>query len=197
MNIFFTAAGAAALGLAAQAAAAQDTSCMFEGLKGYELDTAQVAQLYTCIEADLAAGYAAGDDPVAQVYRTWEATSTGAYAPGPHGDRLLFTWANDIAFVGYTSYPDDEAFVMPVGSILAKESFSVRDTGAPRPGPLFIMTKVAAGEADEYGNWVYSAVQPNGNAMGISQSFCSDCHVAYSYSDNMGLPAPDVRFPAG
>ena len=196
MKIHITAAGALAFGLMAQSAAAQDAACTFEGLKGYELDEAQVAELYSCIEADLAEGYAAGDDEVAAVYRTWGETSTAPYSPGVHGDRLLFTFANDIALEGYIGYPDDESFVMPVGSVLAKESFSVRDNGEPRPGPLFIMTKVAEGEADEFGNWVYSAVQPNGNAMGIQQSFCSDCHANYTFSDSMGLPAPDVRFGA-
>lgn len=191
MKFHWLAIAGIALGVTATQAAAQD-DCVFEG-KGYELEQSEVDRLYACVEAQLIEGYASGDNEVADVYRNWQPTATGAYAPGPHGDRLLYTFANDIGFAAYTAYPDDESFVMPVGSVLAKESFSVRDNGQPRPGPLFIMTKVAAGEADDFGNWVYSAVQPNGNAMGIQQSFCHDCHQAFTYQDSLGYPAPDVR----
>ncbi len=82
---------------------------------------------------------------------------------------------------------------MPVGSVLAKESYKLSKKGKPRRGPLFIMTKVAAGEADEFGNWVYSAVQPNGKVMKIKQGYCHSCHVAFADQDSLGYPDEDVR----
>lgn len=174
---------------------AQEACNFGEGVKAYELDAADVTALYDCISDDLAAGYAQGDNAVAAQYRDWGVTATGPAAPGPHSDRMLLTFANDIAFDTYVQYLDGDEFEMPVGSVLAKESFSLRGNGNPRPGPLFIMTRVADGVADEFDNWVYSAVQPNGNAMGIQQSFCHDCHVGYASQDNLGYPAFDVRLP--
>ena len=177
---------------AAGPSAAQDGACTFAG-ETWELTSDQVAVLYECIGDDLAAGYAAGGDPVGSVYRDWGVTSTAAYAPGPHGDRLLLTFANDVAYDAYVAYAAEDGFAMPVGSVLAKESFSLTDEGAPRPGPLFVMTRVAAGIADDYGGWVYAAVQPDGSEMGISQDFCSACHAAFETQDSLGYPAVEVR----
>jgi len=199
MKVMWMLAGGLGLGVAATflpapQAAAQE-NCMWEaGLKAYDLDEDGVAALYECISEDLAAGYAGGDNEVAAEYRSWGVTATAPYSPGAHSDRLLLTFANDIAYDTYVEYGYGDDFSMPVGSILAKESFSLRNNGNPRPGPLFIMTKVEDGVADEFDNWVYSALQPNGNAMGIQQSFCHDCHVGFADQDNLGYPAPDVRF---
>lgn len=187
------AAAAAAATLGPTGASAQE--CVFEQ-DIYDLDEAGMAQLYDCIDDALVEAYGREGDAVGSVYRDWQVTSTGAFVPGVHGDRALITYANDIAFDDYVQYRDEGDFSMPVGSVLAKESFSIRDNGEPRVGPLFIMTKVAEGEADEFGNWVYSAVRANGAPMGISQNFCHDCHVAYDFQDNMGYPAFEVRLGA-
>lgn len=181
------------LTLMAGTASAQD--CTFE-TDPFDMDDAEVAALYACVEADLAAAYSKNGDEIGSVYRDWQPAATGPAAPGPHGNRFLNTFANETAFALYTEYGYGDDFVMPVGSILAKESYTLRDNGEPRLGPLFIMTKVEAGEADEFGNWVYSGVQPNGNPMRVSQSFCHDCHVAFQDQDSLGYPAPHVRLGA-
>ena len=83
---------------------------------------------------------------------------------------------------------------MPAGSILAKESvtFSKKKKMA-RPGPLFVMTKLAAGEAPETGDWYYSGLQPNGKAMKVKQSFCHNCHSAFEDQDFLAYPVEEVR----
>lgn len=194
MNKMWMALGGAALtvGVVAQAPAQTD-ECTFDG-DVYDLDEAGIAQLYDCIDETLAEAYAADGSEVGSVYREWQPTATGAFAPGVHGDRLLFTYANDIGYDLYVQYLSEDGFQMPVGSVLAKETFSLTGEGAPRVGPLFVMTKVEPGVADEFGGWVYSAVRANGRPMGISQSFCHDCHVAFESQDSMGYPAWDVRF---
>ncbi|MEM9268923.1 MAG: cytochrome P460 family protein [Pseudomonadota bacterium] len=165
----------------------------------YDLTADEVNGLYSCISDALAEGYAKGDNEVAAVYRSWAPTATGPAVPGVHGERFLMTFANDIAAEQYIKYQDDGDFVMPTGSVLAKESFKVTtkegdNKGKVRRGPLFIMTKVGT-EAEEHSDgWLYSAVQPNGKAMRIKQSFCHDCHVAFDTQDSMGYPAFDVRF---
>lgn len=182
-------------GTTAGGPATAQSDCTFS-IEVIDFEQADIDRLYDCVKDDLAAGYAKEGHPVGSVYRDWQATSTGPAAPGPHGDRFLYTFANDTAFADYVSYRDDGGWSMPVGSVLAKESYTLTKEGAPRKGPLFVMTKVAGGEADEFGNWVYSAVQPNGKNMGIKQSFCHDCHQAFADQDSLGFPDTDVRFSA-
>ena len=106
------------------------------------------------------------------------------------------TFVNETGFADYVKYSDENP-VMPVGSIIAKESFNVSKKGKVRKGPLFFMTKVAAGgEADKFGNWVYSAFSPKGKVMKIKQKFCHDCHGNYDDQDSLGYPADEVRLSA-
>lgn len=194
MNFTWIAAAGAALALMVPAGMAQaQDDCMFD-IKVEDFEQTDIDRLYNCVNDSLAEGYASQGHEIGSVYRDWQVTATGPYAPGPHGDRFLLTYANETAFEEYVKYTFEEGFTMPVGSVLAKESYKLTKKGAPRRGPLFIMTKVAAGEADEFGNWVYSAVQPKGKVMKIKQSFCHDCHVAFSDQDNLGYPDTDVRF---
>ena len=172
-------------------AVAQD--CTFDKVKD-DFEQADIDALYDCLKDQMAEGYASQGHEVGSVYRDWKVTATGAAAPGAHGNRFLLTFANDTAYDQYVTYNEDGGFSMPVGSVLAKESFTLSKKQKPRRGPLFIMTKVAAGEADEFDNWVYSAVQPKGKVMKIKQSFCHDCHVAFEDQDSMGYPDTDVRF---
>lgn len=179
-----------ALGVTASMASAQD--CTFDTeIPDFTPD--QVAALYDCVRDALPEAYGAGGDEVATTYRTWSAASTGPAAPGFHGGRFLNTFVNEAGFEAYIQYEDDdEAFEMPTGTVIAKESFTLAD-GAPRIGPLFIMTRVATTDSPDTDGWVYSAVQPNGQPMGISQSFCHDCHGGYAYSDSLGYPVHEVR----
>lgn len=191
---YLAAAAAVALVGGAQTAAADGHSCVFEK-DLLDFDQSEIDALYACVVDDLKAGYGANDHEIGANYRDWAVTATGPYNPGPHGERFLLTFANDIAAEQYVKYEFGDDFQMPVGSILAKESYKTRKDGTPRLGPLLIMTKVeAGGEAEEFGNWVYSGVQPNGKTMGVKQSFCHDCHQAYADQDFMGYPDTSVRF---
>lgn len=190
---YLAAAATVALVGGAQSAAADGHSCTFEK-DPFDFDQSEIDALYACVVDDLAAGYAAEGDEIGSAYRTWTATATGPYNPGPHGERFLNTFANDVAAETYNQYGFGDDFAMPVGSVLAKESYKLRKDGTPRLGPLFIMTKVEAGtEAEEFGNWVYSGLQPNGKTMGVKQSFCHNCHQAFADQDSLGYPDPSVR----
>jgi len=190
---YLAAAATVALVGGAQSAAADGHSCTFDK-DPIDFDQSEIDALYACVVDDLAAGYAAEGDEIGSAYRTWAATATGPYNPGPHGERFLNTFANDVAADTYNQYGYGDDFAMPVGSVLAKESYKLRNDGTPRPGPLFIMTKVEAGtDAEEFGNWVYSGLQPNGKTMGVKQSFCHNCHQAFADQDSLGYPDPSVR----
>ncbi len=183
---------AAILALSGTAAYADGDACTFDADTA-DFTQAQIDALYECVRDELPAAYGAGDNEVAAQYRDWEAAATGPAAPGFHGGRFLNTFVNEVGYAEYIRYEDDdEAFEMPVGTVIAKESYTLRD-GAPRIGPLFIMTRAATADFAETDGWVYSAVQPNGNPMGISQSFCHDCHGGFAFSDSLGYPAFDVR----
>ena len=184
---------AAIVACTASAAAAQDDCAAVTVEDAFDLDEAAVNVLYDCLKDKMATGYAKGGHEVGSDYRNWAVTSTRPAVAGPHGNRLLQTFANDIAAEQYLKF-EDEGVVMPVGSVLAKESITVSiKKKKARPGPLFIMTKAAAGSVPETDDWVYDAVQPNGKPMKIKQSFCHDCHVGWEAQDSLAYPLEEVR----
>lgn len=188
--------GAAALitsvsivGLAGGAAFAQE--CVFEAPDFYELSGDEIDALYACMESRMAEAYATSDSDVAKTYRDWAVTGL---RPGPdpsHGDRLLLTFANDIAAEQYLAFAE-EGVEMPVGAILAKESIALGH-GTADIGPLFIMEKVGQDAAPDTGGWRYSGIQPNGSALGAPESFCHDCHGAFEGQDSLAYPAVELR----
>jgi len=162
-------------------------------VKKDDLTDDQVQALYDCIKAELREGYASKDGALTKEYTGWKAASTLPAAPGVHGKRFLMTFVNDAGFDEYVKFSDERG-PMPVGSIIAKESFNLSKKGKVRKGPLFFMTKVAAGgDADKYGNWLYAAFSPKGKTMKIKQAFCHDCHGNYEDQDALGYPSEDYR----
>ncbi len=183
----------AATALIAFATSVSAETCAVDVEDPFDLEEAQINEIYTCIKEKMVEGYSKGDDPVAPVYREWAVTSTRPAVAGPHGNRLLQTFANDVAAEQYLKFADD-GFVMPAGSVLAKESIKInKKKKAAVVGPLFIMTKGETGAAPDADDWIYSAVQPNGKPMKIKQSFCHDCHSGWSDSDSLAYPLEEVR----
>lgn len=175
----------------------QNEACSFPN-DTYEFNQDEIDRLYDCLKDNLAKGYGKAGHEIGANFRSWNLTQNGI---GPafagHGDRFLLTYANDIAFNDYVKYRDEGGFSMPVGSVLAKESWKVNKEGKPQRGPLLIMTKLKAGEADEFGNWLYSGVSPgSGKEFKVSQKFCHDCHGVFEDQDALGYPAEDVRLKA-
>lgn len=188
LRIAFIAAAFAALSSSAHAA-----DCAVDVEDPFDLDAAQINDIYDCISAKMVEGYTKGDDEVAASYRNWTVTSTRPAVAGAHGNRLLQTFANDIAAEQYLKFAED-GVVMPAGSVLAKESIKInKKKKAAVVGPLFIMTKGEAGAAPEASDWIYSAVQPNGKPMKIKQSFCHDCHAGWAEQDSLAYPLEEVR----
>jgi len=173
------------------AAFAQD--CPIDVEDPFDLDEAGVNALYACINEKMVAGYSKAGHEVGSQFRNWAVTATRPAVAGAHGNRLLYTFANDIAAEQYLKF-EEEGVVMPVGSVLAKESIRVntkKKMGVV--GPLFIMTKVAAGTVPETNDWVYDGVLPNGKKMGFKQAFCHDCHAGWEDQDYLAYPVEEVR----
>jgi hypothetical protein len=192
MKRHYFAAATLALGvMMGQQAAAQ--ACAANVEDPFDLDEAAITEIYACIGDRMAEAYAKEGDEVAAAYRNWTVTATRPAVQGAHGNRLLMTFANDIAAGQYLKFAEEDV-TMPAGSVLAKESITISTKKKEAAvGPLFIMTKGEAGSAPETGDWVYSAVQPNGKPMTFKQSFCHDCHVAWEAQDMMAYPMEEVR----
>ena len=175
---------------------AQDAACSFPKAPD-DFEQEEIDKLYECIKEKLYGGYAKDGHEIGANLQSWKVTQTGI---GPsfagHGNRFLKTYSNDIAFDEYIKWRDEGGFSMPVGSVLAKASWKVNKEGKPQRGPLLIMTKLAKGEAHEFGNWLYTGVNGAGKNFKVSQKFCHDCHGAYEDQDFLGYPAEEVRINA-
>ncbi|WP_298257829.1 cytochrome P460 family protein [uncultured Litoreibacter sp.] len=187
----FIAAATTATALMATAASAAD--CAIDVEDAFDLEAAQIDEIYACLNDAMVEGYAKEGDEIGSNFRSWTATATRPAVAGPHGNRLLNTFANDIAAEQYLKF-EEEGVKMPVGSILAKESISLSiKKKKARVGPLFLMTKMEEGSIPETADWLYAGIQPNGKVMKVKQSFCHDCHSSYSDQDMLGYPLEEVR----
>ena len=190
-SLVTAAALVAGLGMSTAALAAD---CTTETKKD-DLNDEQVQALYECIKQELREGYASKGGELTGEYTSWKPASTIAGAPGVHGKRFLMTFVNEVGYEEYVKYSEERG-AMPVGTLIAKESFNVNKKGKVAKGPLFFMKKVAAGEADEFGSWVYSAFAASGKTMKIKQGFCHGCHEAFDTQDALGYPLEEYRVSA-
>lgn len=189
------AAFAAATALHAAPAAACSTD-----LDKFAMGGEEAARLYDCIEARLLQGYAQSGRADATAFRDWPRASTFPFVSATHGNRLIHHYVNEIGAAAYMAYPED-GLEMPVGSITAKESFTISRNGDVAAGPLFLMEKVAAGALPETDDWKYVLILPDGRVMGESGTetgrkvtFCHDCHEqVLDGQDGMFYPEPEYR----
>lgn len=182
----------AAIAATGFASASHAADCVAANEDPWELTESEVVTLYECMADKMVVAYTKGDNAVAPVYRDWAVTATRPAVKGSHQERFLLTFANDIAAPEYLKFAE-EGVAIPVGGILAKESFRVRGEGVTRVGPLFIMEKVGLDQAPDTMGWFYSGVMPNGNELRISQAFCHDCHVSWESQDALAYPLEEVR----
>ena len=165
---------------------------------GDDLTGAEAQQVYECMADRLYAGYNKGNtrwvpSEYVKNYRDWVKASTFPAAPGTHGNRFLVTWVNDVGAKEYMKYAEEPN--IPAGTLIAKDSFSVNAKGKVRPGPIFFMEKVAAGKSPKTGDWYYSIVAPNGNAVGVNvMKACNQCHMdAFGFQGGLGYPVEEAR----
>jgi hypothetical protein len=156
-----------------------------------DMSQTEVASYYNCIRPQLIAGYQSQGDDLAMAYSSWQATAKQPAKPGFHSNRLLMTYVNDVGIDTYLTYAI--GLDMPLGSLIAKESYEIKGSGKLKEGPLFFMEKVGVDKAPETAGWYYSALKDNGKPMSVKQSFCHSCHMAYAAQDYLGFPQPEVR----
>ncbi|MCG8690971.1 MAG: cytochrome P460 family protein, partial [Minwuiales bacterium] len=161
-----------------------------------EITNAEARAVYDCLLDEMVAGYRKSGDQTAELYKGWKTFNTVPYQSGTHGNRYVNNYANAVAEVNYGKYEDVGR--MPVGSVLAKDSFVVMGNGRTAAGPLFIMEKAFAGFSPETDNWKYSMVMPDGTVFGQTGgkgannvAFCHQCHVAVAEDQDALFFLPD------
>lgn len=198
MKMKIVAAALVAGGLSFALSDAQAAECGI-GKAGGELTGEEALSIYDCLKDELQEGYQTGDkrwipSEFVNDYPSWTAASTIPAAPGFHGGRFLVTYVNETGADAYLKYDSGEVNI-PAGTVIAKESFTVTDSGKVEKGPLFIMEKVAAGTSEKTMDWYYMAVAPNGSPMAVNVfKACNECHVEnFGHTGGLGFPAPEAR----
>ena len=134
---------------------------------------------------------------IAADYRSWDIYNTAPYQSATHGGRYVNNYANETG-AAYGKFEDFGE--MPVGSILAKDSFTLDGDGEGSSGPLFLMRKMEAGFRPDFGDWEYTLIMPGGNVYGITNAagsgnvdFCGTCHMAVLDQDHMFFMPVEYR----
>ncbi|MBT6094943.1 MAG: hypothetical protein HOH04_08675 [Rhodospirillaceae bacterium] len=138
-----------------------------------------------------------GKAGVAEVkgYQSWVNIANAPYQSGTHGNRFVNNYADSHGDYRYKKF--EKAGTMPLGSVLAKDSFVVQSNGKVAIGPLFIMEKMASGWNKATGDWRYSMVMPNGKvagatkSKGMSMKFCAECHESVAPDQDYIMLLPD------
>ncbi len=162
-----------------------------------KLSPREAQGIYEIVKNALEVGYQRAGHPVAQAYLTWRRYNTAPYSSVTHGNHYLNNYANDTASA-YRHFED--AGTMPVGSVIAKDSFSVTQSKAIVLGPLFIMEKMPSGFNYVSGDWKYTLIQPDGTVFGETQGanaerveYCIACHLAAGQKDHLYFIPEDYR----
>ncbi len=120
-------------------------------------------------------------------YQDWSRYSRVAYQSATHGGRFVQNYANARA-KNYGKFED--AGLIAVGGIIAKDSFALSANGNVGPGPLFLMEKMPGGFNAKSGNWRYTLIMPDGNIFGTTNgkssgnvAFCIECHAVNAEQD--------------
>ncbi len=160
-----------------------------------ELTEAEAAKAYDCVSGPMKAAYTKSGNAVAAAYQGWRRYSRVAYQSATHGGRYVQNFANGKARA-YGAF--EKSGAMPVGSVLAKDSFAVNTRGRVSPGPLFIMEKMPAGFNNASYNWKYTMIMPNGSVFGVTNGrnsagmrFCYECHASVAEDQDSMMFLPD------
>lgn len=141
--------------------------------------------------------YARAAEPAAVSFQQWQRANNAPYHSYSHGRRLLNNYVNETG----RSYLDYEAAgPLPVGTVIATDSFAVEADGKVLPGPLFLMEKMPDGFNYVSGDWRFTLIQPDGTLVGrtmgenaVSVDHCVRCHLAAEKTDHLFFPPESYR----
>jgi len=161
------------------------------------LDSARAEEIYAIAREAMSSGYPLSGSPAARDYQSWRRYNSAPYLSTSHGNHYLNNYANDRARA-YGKY--EGAGRLPVGAVIAKDSFSVTKTGGILIGPLFIMEKMPRGFNHVSADWKYTLVRPDGTLFGETNGpgamrvdYCIGCHLARERYDHLYFIPKDFR----
>ncbi len=163
------------------------------------LSNEEALRIYREMRDEIYRAYGGGTRETTPPFTDWALFNTMPYRSATHGARYVNNYANDIAR-DYGRY--EAAGILPVGSLLAKDSFSMTKEGEIDIGPLFIMEKMPAGFNRVSGDWRYSMIMPNGEFFGETKGrgaqkveYCIGCHLAKEEQDHLFFVPEGLRVP--
>ena len=119
----------------------------------------------------------------------WRRYNNAPYLSQAHGNTYVNNYVN-AAGRAYGRY--EEAGTLPVGTVIAKDSFVVHSDGSYELGQLVVMEKMPAGFNRVSGDWRYSAISPTGEILGTTRganadqvAYCVPCHLARERTDHL------------
>ncbi len=152
----------------------------FKVLKPADLSKEEASRIYERMAQQMLEGYRQSDTPAAAQYQNWKRFNTAPYLSRGHGNRFLNNYGNSVAR-DYLNLQTGEQ--MPVGSILAKDSFTVTQSGEAFGGALFLMEKLPQATSPDTADWRYVMIMPDGSLFGdtlgenpVKMDFCHSCH---------------------
>jgi hypothetical protein len=160
---------------------------------GAELTDQEARDAHDCMMDTMLRGLSGSTLDVVREFAGWRRFSTGPYHSKDHNGRYVSNFVNDIAAGNYARYEASGTF--PVGSVLAKDSLVVSDSGRVLFGALSVMEKMAPGFNPDGGDWRYTLILPDGRVFGRTGTsdaraveFCQDCHVDSAQDHVFFLP---------
>jgi hypothetical protein len=161
------------------------------------LDAERAAEIYAIAREAMRVGYPLSGLQVASDYQNWRRYNSAPYLSATHGNHYLNNYANECA----RAYGEFEgAGRLPVGAVIAKDSFSVTNSGGILLGPLFIMEKMPQGFNYVSGDWKYTLVRSDGTLFGETNGtgatrveYCIACHLARERYDHLYFMPKDYR----
>ncbi len=161
-----------------------------------EISAAEARAVYDCLKPEMTSGYVKAGLSNVRGYLGWTNAATAPYLGATHGNRYVNNWVNGTGRAAYLKYEDVGR--VPVGTVVAKDSFVVHPNGRTGAGPLFVMEKMGRGFNAKTDDWRYTMVMPDGAVFGTTNgtnsagvTFCAECHAAVAEDQDslMFLPA--------
>lgn len=165
-----------------------------------KLPAQKASEIYAIIRQALQGGYARSGNAVAGNYQTWRRVNTAPYLSATHGNHYLNNYVNEIG-AAYGRF--EKAGRLPVGTVIAKDSFSMTRGGEILLGGLFVMEKMPGGFDDVTDDWKYTLIQADGTLFGETNGrgskrveYCIACHLAKKDQDHLWFLPKAYRVPA-
>ncbi len=173
----------------------------FRLLDPAELSRQRAGETYAIIRQALQGGYARSGSATAANYQGWRRFNTAPYLSSTHGNHYLNNYVNEIGAAAYGRF--EKAGKLPVGTVVAKDSFSMTRGGEILLGGLFVMEKMPTGFNYVSGDWKYTLIQADGTLFGETNGtgskrveYCVACHLAVERQDHLWFLPKRYRVPA-